>query len=148
MEKAKIIIAALLGGFATFFGKYGTIFLMVAVIIVLDFLTGLVKAKIIGEKWDSKKGTMGFFKKISLLLALVFGVFLDWFLPMALQTGINFTIPFALPFALIIGVYIIVNESISICENLYQCNEKIIPKWIAKLLKIASETLDKGEKKQ
>ena len=42
--------------------------------IVFDFVTGLVKSKITGVPWSSKRGFIGFWKKISLLAALFFGV--------------------------------------------------------------------------
>lgn len=145
MEKIKIILSVVFGALAAFCKQYYLIIALVAVVIVLDFLTGVVKAKLISEGWDSEKGTKGFFKKIAFLLSLFFGIFLDWAIPIAFKSGLNITIPFTTPFSLVIGFYIIFNESISICENLYKCNEKAVPKWIVNLLKIASEKLDKGE---
>lgn len=110
--------------------------------IVFDFVTGLVKSKITGVPWSSKKGFVGFWKKISLLAALFFGVFLDYFIPLSLEKIVSVEVPFALPFGLIIGTYIVLNECISICENLYECNPDIIPKWIANLLKNAKGKIE------
>ena len=145
MEKLKIVLSVMFGAIAAFCRQYYLIIVLVALVIVMDFVTGIVKSKITGEGWDSEKGTKGFFKKIALLLSLFFGIFLDWAIPVALKSGLDITIPFTTPFSLIIGFYIIFNECISICENLYKCNEKTVPKWIVNLLKIASEKLDKGE---
>ena len=120
----------------------------VAAVIILDFATGLIKAKITGEGWESRKGTKGFWKKVALFAGLFFGIFLDYFIPTMLQFGINYTLPFDMPVGMIIGVYIILNECISICENLYTCNPKIIPAWVAKLLKIAVDKVETaGEEK-
>ena len=52
------------------------------------------------------------------------------------------------PFGLIIGSYIVLNECISICENLYECNPDIIPKWIANLLKNAKGKINEDKNGQ
>ena len=141
MDWIKIIFSTILGAIATFFEQYGLILAVVIIAIVIDCVTGLVKSKVSGEGWDSKKANKGFWKKIALLVALSFGMFLDLFLPTVLSK-IGVTIPFNLPFALIIGCYIVLNECISICENLYIINPDIIPNWIVKLLKIAKKDIE------
>ena len=60
--------------------------------------------------------------------------------------SIGIKLPFETPFGLIICFYIVLNESISICENLYACNTGIMPKWIVKMLKSAKSQIDeKGD---
>ena len=97
---------------------------------------------------DSKKGTRGFWKKMALICALFFGVALDAVIPFVLQLGLNVSLPFNAPFGLIVGAYIILNESISICENLYAANPAIIPGWMVRLLKIAGNAIDAGNDKE
>ena len=140
----KLLGAFLLGMIASFCKQYGLVIALVLVLIVMDCVTGLVKSKITGEKWDSKKGTKGFWKKMALLCALFFGVALDAVIPFVLQLGLNVSLPFNAPFGLIVGAYIILNESISICENLYAANPAIIPGWMVRLLKIAGNAIDTG----
>ena len=141
MDWFKIIISAIAGAIATFFNQYGIIIAVVLIAIIIDCVTGLVKAKVSEDGWDSKKAHKGFWKKIALFVALAFGMFLDFFIPSALtQIGVN--IPFKLPFALVVGCYIALNECISICENLYIINPTIIPKWIVSLLKVAKKDID------
>ena len=117
----KILLSSVIGAVATFFSQYGLIITVVTIAIVIDCVTGLVKAKATAEGWDSKKATKGFWKKVALLVALAFGMLLDFFIPTALSQ-IGVTIPFNLPFALVVGCYIVLNECISICENLYKIN--------------------------
>ena len=148
MEKMKIVLSVIFGGIAAFFRQYYLIIALVSVVIVFDFITGIIKAKMISNGWDSEKGTKGFFKKIVLLLSLMFGIFLDFSIPLALSSGIGVEMPFSTHFSLIIGFYIIFNECISICENLYQCNEKAVPKWVVDFLKITKDKLDAGEKNE
>ena len=57
--------------------------------------------------------------------------------------GIGKEIPFDLPFGMMICIYIVLNEAISICENLYAANPSTMPGWIVKLLMSAKEEVDK-----
>ncbi len=137
----KWILSIVGGALAAFWGQYGLFIVLVALAVVLDVITGLVKAKAIGEGLSSQKATKGFWKKVSLFVGLFFGIFLDYvMLTVLAQSGI--TININLPFALIFACYIILNESISIAENLVLINPEIMPKWIAKLLKVAKDDLD------
>lgn len=140
MEKAKWLLSALLGLILSFTQKYGIMIIFVAVAIVFDFVTGLIKANIKGEV-SSEVGKKGFFKKMALLICLFFGFFLDFVIPYMCAT-IGIKIPFETPFGLIICFYIVLNESISICENLYACNPGIMPNWIVRMLKSAKEQID------
>lgn len=143
MEKTKWALSTLLGLILSFTQRYGIMIIIVAVAIVFDFATGLIKAKIQGEV-SSDIGTKGFFKKMALLVCLFFGFFLDYAIPY-MCTSINVKIPFETPFGLIICFYIVLNECISICENLYVCDPGIMPKWIVTMLKSAKGQIeDKG----
>lgn len=144
MEKIKWILSIFGGLFAAFFKQYGFLIFLVAAAIVFDLITGLIKAKVSEEDvWSSEKCRQGLYKKIALLLAMFFGFFLDLFIPYALQY-VNVTLPFAMPFAMIISFYIILNESISICENLYAANPETLPKWIVNLLTNIKGKLEDG----
>jgi toxin secretion/phage lysis holin len=138
----KVGVAVLLGSLATFCKQYCLIIALVAVIVFLDWLTGIIKAKIAGTGWNSERGHDGFWKKMASFVALAFGIFMDFFIPVALKTGANVELPFQSPFGMMIGVYIIFNECISICENLYHINPKIMPKFIIKLLEEAQSKLE------
>lgn len=140
MEKIKWLLSVLLGLILSFTQKYGIMIIFVAVAIVFDFITGLIKANIKGEL-SSDIGRKGFFKKIALLVCLFFGFFLDYVIPY-MCGSIGVKIPFDTPFGLIICFYIVMNECISICENLYACDPGIMPKWIVKVLKSAKEQID------
>lgn len=138
----KWLISLILGAWATFTQQYAIILGFIITVITLDVATGLIKAKAIGEGWKSKKGFKGFWKKISLLVAFGFGIFLDCFIPYALSV-ISIELPFGSPFALVVGVYIILNESISVCENLYEINPHTLPNWIKSLLSNANDKINK-----
>ena len=124
----KWAISVIGGAVAAFFGQYGLFIALVALAVVLDVITGLVKAKATGEGLSSKKANRGFWRKMALFVALAFGIFLDYAAAAVLvHVGVN--LGGELPFALIISAYIIINEAISISENLYLTNPDSFPKW-------------------
>ena len=140
----KWLISIISGGIAAFCGQYGLFIVLVAAAVVLDVVTGLVKAKATGEGLSSKKANRGFWRKMALFVALAFGIFLDYAAAAVLvHVGVN--LGGELPFALIICAYIIINEAISISENLYLTNPDSFPKWIAKRLKVAKEQMERDE---
>lgn len=134
MNRIKYLFSLLSALILSIFSQYGIIFICVCCAVLLDFITGLIKCKYKGTKITSKKAYKGFYKKLSLLFTLFFGVFLDLFITYSLNKIPQFTIDFKLPFGLLIGSYIVICECISICENLYVINPDIIPHWIVKLL--------------
>ena len=146
-NSSKWLISIICGTVATFFQQYGLFIVFVSFAIVFDCITGLIKAKTIGEGLTSQKGWKGFWKKISLLVGLFFGIFLDYAVPLLFARA-GLTLGVDLPFALIICAYIVLNESISVCENLHLINPNIMPKWIIKLLKGSKSRLEEEKDKK
>ena len=76
------------------------------------------------------------------------GFFMDVFIPycmMQLQLDIHMQNAM---FGMVIGCYIVLNESISICENIYRANPEIMPKWIKHMLVATRKQIDMGEKNE
>ena len=139
----KLTSSVLTGLIASFWGIYGPVILCVLIAICMDVISGLVSAMASGEKISSKVGWVGFWKKMALLLALAFGIFMDSFIPILLGT-ISLELPFTMPIGTIVGCYIVINEAISIIENINKAAPTALPKWIKKLLEGAGQTIDKG----
>ena len=137
----KITSSVVLGCLATFTQEHALLIIFVLCAIVLDVISGLIKAGATGKGLSSDKGLKGFFKKMALLTALAFGFFLDFFIPVMCQE-VSIQLPFKTPFALIICFYIVINESISVAENLYETDSRIIPKWIINLLKLSKKKIE------
>ena len=136
----KIAISLPIGLLASLGQKYGILAALVCSAILLDLSTGIIKGKIT-KTINSNKGWRGFWKKMALLAALAFGLFLDSLEAYLLAVHFNGFPGYQVSFAMLIGVYIILNESISICENLVACGVKL-PRFIMLLLKKAQEQLD------
>lgn len=144
MDKiSKYIISILSGLGLSFLGAYAPIFLCVLFSICFDVITGLIKCKVQGVPISSKEGTIGFWRKMALMLALSFGVFLDVFFPILLGV-VSLELPFKLPIGTVVGCYIVINESISIIENINAAAPNSLPKWIRKLLKGAATNINTG----
>lgn len=142
----KISMSLFTGLIASFWGIYGPVIICVLVAICMDVISGLVASMASGEKISSKVGWIGFWKKMALILALAFGIFMDSFIPILLGT-ISLELPFTMPIGTIVGCYIVINEAISIIENINQAAPTALPKWIKKLLEGAGKTIDDGESK-
>ena len=140
-EHSKRLLSTFMGLIMTFFKMYGMILALVSVAIVFDVITGVVASKANNVKITSKRAYKGFWKKVGLVLALFFGVLLDTFIPACLSY-VSIEVPFNMPFGLIFGCYIVFNESISICENLFKINPTILPKWVLNMLKEGTEKID------
>lgn len=138
------LTASLISGLAaSFWGIYGPVIACVLVAIYMDVVSGLVASMAAGEKISSQVGWIGFWKKMALILALDFGIFMDSFIPILLGT-ISLELPFTMPIGMIVGCYIVINEAISIIENINKAAPTALPKWIKKMLEGTGKTIDDG----
>ena len=140
---SKLVTSLFVGLVASFWGIYGPVIVCVLVVICMDVVSGLVKTMATGKRISSKEGYKGFWKKMALILALAFGIFLDSFVPIMLGV-VTLELPFKMPIGTIVGCYIVINEAISIIENINQAAPTALPKWIKKLLEGAGKTIDDG----
>ena len=141
MEKLKYILAVLWGLCAGYFQQYGLLYCLVAVAVLMDLASGMAASLIEGKGLSSKTALKGFGKKVMLLFAVAFGVFLDILLPQAAALS-GMEMDLSLHFSAIVSAYICVTESISILENIYRSTGKKMPVWIAQILEIAREKIE------
>lgn len=109
------LIAALSVVLAYFNALLIPIAVLVAVM-VIDYISGMVSAKKTGEL-SSRLGVIGILKKVGYLALVAVGMVVDYLISSALlNVGIEIQINYC--FAMIIVIWLIVNELISILENL------------------------------
>jgi toxin secretion/phage lysis holin len=83
---------------------------------IADYITGMTKAWIT-KSLNSKAGIIGIVKKLCYLLVVCVGAAIDWIIQSVLSTaGIEFHAVFFV--GLLVTVWLIINELISILENL------------------------------
>ena len=96
-----------------------TVYVIALAFIVLDFVTGFIKA-LATASFKSAKMREGLFHKVGLLLCMILGWLVD-FSQGYLELGIS------LPVAEAICVYICIMEITSIIENVCRINPDILP---------------------
>ena len=148
VDVSKITASVLFGMVASWTQEYTTLLSFVTIAIVFDIVTGVLKVMSKSEKWHGRKAMRGFWNKISLYCGLAMGIFLDFFIPfMAKEVGIQMETNAHLSY--IFAAYIVLNELISACQNLQQCNSHIMPSWVLRLLQSGAETIEqKGPKEK
>lgn len=96
------------------------LYAVVGAFIVLDFVTGLIKA-FKKKKYTSKVMREGLFHKCGSVLCIVFGVLVDY-AQTFIDIGVN------VPVAVAICAYITLMECGSVIENIGDINPQIVPK--------------------
>ncbi len=111
-----LIIAGALGALAAYFNVLLIPLVVLAVVMVIDYVTGMAGAAYSG-KLSSRVGVLGILKKAGYLALVAVGMVADYLIGSALlKIGINLQINYC--FGMIITVWLIINELISILENL------------------------------
>lgn len=117
MDKIKATVIAVVSALMSCLGILAIpVFLLVGCN-VIDYVTGLFAAKYRTEDINSYKSIRGIIKKVCMWLLVVVGAWLDILINYAIHTaGIALTIPFVV--ATVVAVWLVVNEMISILENM------------------------------
>ena len=119
MEKVDVIKAFFITIGAFLSDKLGMLFpvlIMLGAVLIIDYITGILDAKK-HKELNSKIGMWGIVKKLLYGVAVAVGMIVDWtILNVAETVGIN--IPIATFFGLLVAIWLIINELISILENL------------------------------
>ena len=111
-----VLIAGALGALAAYFNVLLIPLVVLAVVMVIDYVTGMAGAAYSG-KLSSRVGVLGILKKAGYLALVAVGMVADYLIGSALlKIGINLQINYC--FGMIITVWLIINELISILENL------------------------------
>ena len=93
---------------------------------IIDYITGLIASKYRQEQINSYKGMRGIVKKVCMWLLVIVGAMLDVLIKYATQTmGFNIQVPFIV--ATLVAVWIVVNEIISILENIVDIGIELPP---------------------
>lgn len=117
--------------------------IIVAIVMLCDYASGVAAAWVHNEL-SSRTGIVGIVKKVAYALIVVVGIVIDWIVQTAAdKVGIdagNFYY-----FALLVIVWLIINECISILENVAKLGVPI-PSFLVKLAeKLKATTEGKGE---
>lgn len=117
MDKIKATVITALSALMSWLGILAVpVFLLVGCNLI-DYFTGLCAAKYRAENVNSYKGIRGIIKKVCMWLLVLIGAWIDILINYAIEcAGVGLTIPFVV--ATIVAVWLVVNEIISILENM------------------------------
>lgn len=126
MDKFKVTVTAVISALMSWMGILAVpVFLLVGCNLI-DYFTGLCAAKYRSEGISSYKGIRGIIKKVCMWLLIVVGAVVDALLNyVAEYIGLGITIPFIV--ATVVAVWLVVNEIISILENMLDIGVSMPP---------------------
>lgn len=144
VDKTKGLLTITLSAIMDFLGILAIpVFLMVGCNLI-DYITGLIASKYRQEQINSYKGMRGIVKKVCMWLLVVVGAMVDVLIKYAAQTmGLSFQIPFIV--ATLVAVWIVVNEIISILENMIDIGVDLPPFLMPIVRRIKKEVEEVGE---
>lgn len=110
------VIALAIGGISAYMRLMFVPLVILFAVMIIDYMSGMIKAWG-NDELSSKVGIKGIVKKLCYLMLVCVAGVVDWLLWSGLrQVGI--TLDFGFCFGLIVVIWLIINELISILENL------------------------------
>lgn len=125
------IISIVIAGVSAYFQIIAIPLIMLTVVMLIDYVTGMVSAYN-HKELSSRKGLAGIFKKLGYFCLVAVGITTDYIVCSALSS-IGITSEVTMVFGLIITIWLIINELISILENLAKM-EVPIPDFLVKII--------------
>lgn len=144
-KSVQAVLAAALAWLSTALGVLIVPIMMLTAAMIIDYCTGMASA------WrkanlSSKKGIAGIIKKLGYLVLVCVGLLVDWLIFCGLET-FNAGGMYQFSFGALVAVWLIINELISILENLGTIGVPV-PKFlinVIKRLKISTENVGESE---
>lgn len=133
------IITLIIAGVSAYFKIIAIPLLVLIVVMITDYATGMTSAYM-HKEFSSKVGIIGAVKKVSYIALVCVGVCADYLIHTALsQLGVQLNIQ--LLFGLLVTVWLIINELISILENLSKIGVPM-PSFLMKLVEKLKVTVE------
>ncbi|MBQ2803961.1 MAG: phage holin family protein [Lachnospiraceae bacterium] len=151
MDKMKATVIAVTSALMSWLGILAVPVFILVGCNVIDYITGLLAASYRTEPINSYKGIRGIIKKVCMWLLVLIGAWIDILINYAIEcAGIGLTIPFVV--ATIVAVWLVVNEIISILENMIDIGVDMPPflmpvaKYIKKKAEETAEIIEQEER--
>lgn len=135
----KALLAVIAGGVAAYFNVLAIPLAVLMVAMAVDYISGMTKAWVTGEL-SSRVGVLGIIKKVGYLVTVCVAAIVDWLLLSGLkQVGISIGMEFL--FGMMVTIWFIVNECISILENLASIGVPL-PKFLTAMIQRLAAVVD------
>lgn len=142
------IISAALAAFAVYMGALAVPIIVLMVMMIIDYLSGMSVAWSEGTL-SSKVGAKGIAKKVGYIALIVVAMGVDYLIYSGIAAA-NIEVGYNMWFGLLVAVWLIINEMISILENLSKVGVPV-PKFLITViekLKISTEKKTEREEKK
>lgn len=140
----KALIAVIVGGLSAYMQQILIPLIVLAAVMVIDYMSGMLRAWA-QEQLNSRIGVKGIVKKLCYLLLICVAGVVDWLIYSGLRK-VGISLDFGFCFGLMVTIWLIVNELISILENLAML-EVPMPGFLTKIVKHLKNVVEvKGEK--
>ena len=138
-KSLQVVLSAACTMLAYYLGIVIVPVIVICAVMVIDYATGMISAWKSADL-SSKKGIFGIIKKVCYLVLVCVGMGVDWLIYSGMtQVGINLN--YTIFFGILVTVWLIINELISILENLTNIGVPL-PKFlitVIKKLKVSTE---------
>lgn len=138
-------LAAFLAMIAYYFGIIIVPLIVLCVVMVIDYITGMISAWK-NTELSSKKGLFGIVKKVCYVALVCVGMGVDWLIYSGMkQIGVD--VNYTIFFGVLVTVWLVINELISILENLKNIGVPL-PDFLLKVvnrLKVSTENRIESE---
>lgn len=133
------LFAGAVGALAAYFNVLLIPLAVLVAVMLIDYVTGMEGASYTG-KLNSRVGVLGIIKKAGYIALVAVGMVVDYLITSALVSiGIQLQINYC--FGMIITVWLIINELISILENLGEMNIPL-PGFLLRTIKSLKSTVE------
>lgn len=144
MEKIKVVIIAVITALMGWLGILAVPVFLLVLCNLIDYTTGLMAAPYRTESVNSYKGIRGIIKKVCMWLLIVVGVIIDTMLNFAVEyMGLGIALPFVA--ATVVAVWLVVNEIISILENMLDIGVRM-PSFLLPVVKYIKRQVEDSAK--
>lgn len=131
VKTIQVIVSAVITGLLYYLGIVAVPIIILVIAMIIDYITGMMSAWLNAEL-SSKKGIKGIVKKVSYLALVAVAMIVDWLIFQGLQQ-INVDLHYSVFFAVLVTVWLIINELISVLENLSRMGVPI-PNFLKKII--------------
>ena len=140
----KAFLSAVTAGLAAYTKMILIPLSLLIITMLIDYISGMSKAYINGE-WSSKVGFKGIVKKLGYIGVVIVAAVMDWVIYSGLK-GVGISIGMSYYLGLIVTIWLLINECISILENLGSIGVPLPGFLIKGIKKLQKNIEDKGDK--
>ena len=131
-KSLQAIMSAALAAFAVYMGALAVPIIVLMVMMIIDYLSGMSVAWSEGTL-SSRVGAKGIVKKVGYMALIVVAMGVDYLIYSGI-TAANIEVGYNMWFGLLVAVWLIINEMISILENLSKLGVPI-PEFLTRIIK-------------